>query len=218
MPDFSLIFYGISQLPFSIYLRWSVIIVMSVIFGIALVKQNKYLRIIHEEMQRFKEQDYILKTAQARGLIAFLLWCLFGTFVIFNDINNEVIKMHAYVLDAQSQHQSRTNTIAAAAPALEPQPINTESSLNDIKSIYEDAFVSYMLLNGCQRSNNETYNALYLKLTAALKEFEAPTIQAHNIIIAASGTYDSLYSHTPCEDIYLEPTQKNLDGFLKKQN
>ncbi len=217
MPDISLIFYGISQLPYTIFLRWAVIIIMSIVFGIALTKQNKYLQMIHDEMQRFKEQDYILQTAKARGLIAFVLWCLFGAFVIFNDINNEVIRMDAYVLDSTPRDVTQTKTIASATPALEAQTLNKESSLNDIKSTFEDAFVSYMLLNGCDKSSDDVYVQLYDKLISALQNFETPTIQAHNIIIAASGTYDSLYAHTPCEAAYISPTEKNLANFLKEQ-
>ena len=215
MTDISLVFYGISQLPYTIYLRWGVVAVMSIIFGVALVKQNKHLVLIHEEMQRFKEQDYILHAAKARGLIAFILWCLLSVFIIFNDINNEVIKMNAHVFTPQSVQTEPIKSIASATPVIAKTPLNAESSLNDIKSTYEDAFVSYMLLEGCNSTSDDVYVDLYDKLMQTLQDVDSTTLEAHNIIIAASGTYDALYAHTPCDASYLDPTTKNLTNFLK---
>jgi hypothetical protein len=215
MIDTAIIGYAFSQVPYTIYLRWGVLIVMSVVFGIALLKQNKHMTAIHDDISPAPALDYTLKTAKARGLIAFILWCLFAVLVIYNDVNQQIIRIHAYSRDGQPQHAASPRAIASAAPIINTEPLNEESSLNDIKSSYEDAFVSYMLLQGCNATDNAVYTKLNNKLMAALAPFDSPTLHAHNIVIAASGTYSALYAHTPCEAQYIDPTQENLAAFVK---
>ena len=92
--------------------------------------------------------------------------------------------------------------------------VNPEKQLDMIKAAYEDAFVSYLILDGCKQSNLRDYEQLYLALLEALKPFDDTGKEAGNIIIAASGSYQGLYRGAPCDDSYLLPVKQNFQQFM----
>ena len=224
MLDITLLSYAVAQLSGWQWLKWVVCIIITMVLARALAKQNmRHATLIAEQGQN-QLALALFYLAKSRGMVALGLWTLLCVLMIYRDIEMEIDRV-------KNGGHSNAGHITAAVPA-PPTPVvpavkatpevipeastdSTEKQLDSIKASYEDAFVSYLILDGCKQSNIHDYEALYLALLGALKPFDTTGKEAGNIIIAASGSYQGLYRGAPCIDSYLTPVKQNFAKFMQ---
>lgn len=216
MFDLATLLYAVEQLGWAVYGKWAFLLVLAVILTAAIIIQNKQLGYIASERDS-KLLNYVLQTAKARGYVVCGLWCMFCGFIIFRDVEKEIL-----LLFSSPSHNNHNAAITPAPPEPftqvtpednQPKP-SKDKRLNQLKASYEDAFVSYMLLERCEKFDSEDYNTLYTSLADILNAEGEPLSAAHNILIAASGSYQALYHDTPCEESYIQPVQASFSFFL----
>ncbi len=223
MPDLTLVSYAVAQLSGWQWLKWAMCIILTMLLARALARQNmRHAALITDQGQN-QLALALFYLAKSRGLVALLLWTLLCVLMIYRDIEMQIDR----VRDGGHGMTGHVATVVPAPPnpavaALKTVPKGTadaavttaEKQLDLIKASYEDAFVSYLILDGCKQSNIHDYEALYLALLDALKPFDTTGKEAGNIIIAASGSYQGLYRGAPCIDSYLTPVKQNFTQFM----
>jgi hypothetical protein len=214
MPDFTLISYALSQLQGVQFIKWGVCVILTVVLARSLAKQNvRHATLVNDQGQN-QVALALFALAKTRGTVALLLWILLCVLMIYRDIEMQI----DHVRSGTHGNRAPLASVVPAPPTPaittpEPAAPNPEKQLDAIKAAYEDAFVSYLILDGCKQSNIRDYEALYLALLEALKPYDSTGKEAGNIIIAASGSYQALYRTAPCEASYLTPVKQNLQQF-----
>lgn len=211
----SLNYIALTQLDWIIYAKWAVLLLLGVILGVMLHLQNSRMQgLLDTEFNTGTQasERYLFTTAKARGHVALFLWLMLVGMIMYFDISEQ---KDAFFNDEPNEIATITPEPPVVMQELPAQSIN-DASLNDIKASYEDAFVSFMVLQRCQRANNADYHSLHNALTEHLSSQGQGPDAVNNIIIAASGTYQALYGETPCEADYIKPVEQNLQHFLQQ--
>jgi hypothetical protein len=185
-----------------------------------------------------------MRVAIIRGKAAGLLWGLLVVMFIYRDIEQQINVSRTYprattasiapvseipgYSDAPSEAQSvsvaESMPEAASATrtredreALPSSPVSAEQEriLNRLKARYEDAFISYMILQECDQAPPDAYRQLTERLDAALAQHTfAPANLADNIRTAARGSFNALYRSSACRPQRLQRVAGTLHAFL----
>ena len=211
MPNFTLIHYAVRQVDGWHYVVWGGLFLLTLLLIRAILRQNYAYATLVNEGASTQTVVALFYLGKARGMVVIVLWCLLCLLFIYHDLEKEIERVRT--------HPSMGVSITPEPPPIKPsiptsKPIGSaEEQLDMLKSSYEDAFVSYLILDGCKQANLRDYEAIYLALLTALKPFDDTGKIAGNIIIAASGTYQGLYHNAPCDKSYLNPIIQNLEQF-----
>jgi hypothetical protein len=73
--------------------------------------------------------------------------------------------------------------------------------LDTLKERYEALYVNYLLLRRCQLTDTSAYHLLNSGLMQELASVNAPSRLQYDIITAARGTYNEIYSRLPCDQL-----------------
>jgi hypothetical protein len=215
--DFSLLRYATSQLDAWTYSVWVILILLSVALMVILRQQNRYYAQLCQEHGNLPITKATLELSRVRGYVALWIWILFVGLFITRDIERK--------MEAAPNHPEAGYTIApdddiptdftqekpTVAPVKPP-----ERHIDEIKSSYEDALVSYMILSHCDPRMQAYYQPLYDALTRALAPYDATGLAVRNVVTAATGTYQALYSQTPCTDTHLAKTRRSFLQFIQQ--
>lgn len=88
------------------------------------------------------------------------------------------------------------------------------STIDNIKKRYEELFVTYFFLHKCNKTSESDYQSLSSALQNEMNMAHAPTNLQEDIITAANGSYEGLYSRTDCSDSILEPIFTQYRAYL----
>lgn len=100
---------------------------------------------------------------------------------------------------------------------LDAQTLSHEASADTLKATYEDAFVSFMILRKCGMAGDAEFRRLYTGLSAELATLGEEASVAGNVMSAASGSYQILYSSAACDAGSLTPVKEGLESFLARR-
>lgn len=89
-----------------------------------------------------------------------------------------------------------------------------QSAMDRVKRQYEQSLVMYFFLRRCGAARQEDYHLLASALleTLAAEQLSAAPLRA--IVQAAKGSYDELYSATPCDDARIPALSGQFRQFL----
>lgn len=214
MFDFPLLTYAVAQLEWVQYARWALCVVITCVLAWVMWRQNARYRGLVDESPH-QGLAALFNLARVRGVVALMLWVLICAVMVFRDIEMEVNRVQ------QAGHRvAGASAIMPEPPTFQAQqdnaaPVDAEQQLATIKASYEDAFISYMILDGCKQGQVQDYEAIYVALMQTVSPFDASGKEAGNIVIAASGSYQALYRSAPCDASYLDPVKENLAHFMK---
>ncbi|MBY0407023.1 MAG: hypothetical protein K2Q01_04975, partial [Rickettsiales bacterium] len=74
-----------------------------------------------------------------------------------------------------------------------------QSTMDDIKKRYEDILVIYMFLKQCGHIQSTDYNVITSSLAQEMASVNAPGRMQFDIVNSAKGSYQEIYSQSPCE-------------------
>jgi hypothetical protein len=88
------------------------------------------------------------------------------------------------------------------------------SKSNLIKSRYEELLVNYLLMDKCKKTEINDYDIITSALDKDIAEANAPQHLAADILDAAKGSFDELYSDIYCGDPFIENSSEQYRRFI----
>lgn len=88
------------------------------------------------------------------------------------------------------------------------------AKIDKIKTNFESLFVSYQYLSKCQLAEDIDYHLLNSALIHQLSSLNAPSRVQFDILTAAKGTYDEIYSRSPCDTPNIGTMQQQFKNYL----
>jgi hypothetical protein len=218
--DFELFKYALGEMNIWVMVNWAVLLLISAAIIYFLRIQNRYyLALVNESPFHTEEKTALFTLAKMRGRVILLLWIALMVIIIFLDIKQQIDRSQNY-LSAQDNskiddehvnpYEAEEKTELSSNNKLSPLKIEK------IKSSYEDAFVSYFILEKCNAAELQQKSALYNALLGSLGDYEHKIDAANIVIMAAQGTYNSLYENVECDVAAVETTKKNLKLFMSQ--
>ncbi|MBY0355379.1 MAG: hypothetical protein K2Q12_06565 [Rickettsiales bacterium] len=151
---------------------------------------------------------HLHQISRARGWMICYLWGLLSVSIVFYDLRDEYRRMELVPLSVPQLYE---------APATQQaQPVTRvmrEIEIDKIKTYFEDAYVTYYFLNKCGVARAEDNNLLYGALLAALTVYQAKE-NASQIMSAARGSYEVIYSQTGCNAEKIAALQQRFESFM----
>lgn len=154
---------------------------------------------------------HLHELARGRGWMLCYLWGMLTLVIIIYDLR--------YPTRAQeAEPDIPVTTIGSrppvTPPAAEVSEITRDIEIDKIKTYFEDAYVSYYYLHKCRVARPEDNVILYRALLRALETYQA-TGDAPQIMNAAKGSFEVIYSQTGCEAEKLDPIRTRFDVFIE---
>lgn len=147
-----------------------------------------------------------------RGWMVCSLWGFLTLTVIIHDLR------HPTEADAATSSlplpPASVSVVGAPSPTQSLSPVQRDIEIDKIKTYFEDAFVSYYYLHKCRVARPEDNTRLYQALWHYLAVFDA-TANAPQVMSAAQGSFEIIYSRTGCEPKTLDPVRQRFDTFIK---
>lgn len=81
----------------------------------------------------------------------------------------------------------------------ETDPSDLQNPIDDIKSRYEELIVTYMIMQKCNRAEASDYQLIMAALQKEIIAAQAPERLQYDILTAAKGSYEELYSGNDCQ-------------------
>lgn len=192
-----------SELPYSIYLKWLMLLVPAAMLVFWHLSSKRYFETLIDEPSP-QIQKALFSLATTRGLMIVFLWCMLSGTIIAYDVRYPV-------QDAEKPVSEVPQTISTqpaptyATPVTTPADSQQEPYLDVLKAKYEDAFLSFFYLRKCKAATDEEYSTLYQSYTRQLEALDAPKTIADDTVSAAMGSFETVYSGSPCDPGYVEP-------------
>ncbi len=124
-------------------------------------------------------------------------------------------KITDYNMPPEDKPDIVTSGINIIAQKIEPSPVknsiqdvfgddsnahDTNSITDNIKHRYEELMVNYFLMDKCGKASNQDYQIIMSVLQKEIADAHVPARLKDDILTAAKGSYDELYSHSDCAD------------------
>jgi hypothetical protein len=217
--DFELFKYALGEMDIWVMVNWVVLLLITAAIAYFLRMQNRsYLALVNESPFHIEEKTALFMLAKMRGRVVLLLWIALMGIIIFLDIKQQIDRSQNY-LSAESNSEinnANENPYEADETQEMASTAKDEFNIEKIKSSYEDAFVSYFILEKCKAAELQQKTAIYNALLNSLGDYQYKIDAAKIVIIAAKGTYNSLYENVECNVTAVENTKKNLKLFMQQ--
>jgi len=92
---------------------------------------------------------------------------------------------------------------------------NDQASMDDMKKRYEDILVIYMFLKQCGRIQSADYNVITSALSQEMASVNAPGRLQADIVSAAKGSYQEIYSQSPCEGAGINKLLRQYNQYIE---
>ncbi len=91
---------------------------------------------------------------------------------------------------------------------------DSKDTIDSIKSRYEEILVSYFFMQKCEKTKDSDYNLIFLALQKEIAPLQAPERLQYDILTAAKGSYDELYSKNDCLGENLESSSQQYQAYI----
>ncbi len=137
---------------------------------------------------------------------------------INNDVNNDDIDTQKnyyppLIVNTTPADTATKNSIQDIFD-IEKDATGSISTINDVKTRYEDLLVTYFILQKCGKTKESDYNLIIASLQKEIAALQAPIRFQYDTITAAKGSYDELYSNNDCEKSDLEATENQYNSYI----
>jgi hypothetical protein len=147
---------------------------------------------------------------RSRGWMICYLWGLLTLSLILHDIQRTIRPAEAPLVPPTPTIHALPNTPSAPAAVSEVQ---REIEIDKIKTYFEDAYVSYYYLHKCGVARESDNARLYHALLRSLSTYQASDV-APQIMNAARGSFEVMYSRIRCDAETVQPVQQRFDRFI----
>ncbi len=211
---------ALSNLPSHIPLKWCLL-------GLPLIGVIFWHRFQHRYYREFLEQPNrhayheLFATTRWRSILLIVVWCIALIAVAVGDMRRFAPEQQEIAESAPLSTSEIAGTITDEGlqplnfpeQTAEPQP-SPEEMLDNLKSQYEDAYVSYMFMERCHRATIEDLTLINNSLAREAERIGGDKSLVYSIFTAAQGTYESIYVDASCDPAYLASAEKQFRQFL----
>ncbi len=92
---------------------------------------------------------------------------------------------------------------------------DTESGIDKIKTRYEELLVTYLFLKKCGKTDATDYQQIMSALQKDIVRLRAPIRLQYDILTAAKGSYEGLYSRSDCAPSAVASTALQYGAYIK---
>lgn len=222
--------HALSGMDQTTFIRWGAIAVIWLLAAIWHQHQNKaFHEYIRNTKARTKLNDRLSHLAYNRAFEVMGVFFILILTLIYYDTR---------VFKAESELAALRETSAATATELETAVNENatlrgyldvaadritsgldetkEEALDDLKSRYENLFVSYYYLKRCNALSKTDFHLLNSSLIQELTDMNARAGVRKRILEAAQGTHDELYAEAPCSPEVIDPKKKEIEDYLRQ--
>lgn len=118
---------------------------------------------------------------------------------------------------ATAPEQLGENTVASVFSADNYQQADN-AKLNKLKADFESLFVTYQFLHKCGITEELDYHILNSTLAHEIASLNAPGRTQYDILTAAKGTYEEIYSRSECSDPSIADMQTKFREYIAQAN
>jgi len=93
-------------------------------------------------------------------------------------------------------------------------PDNKVTTIDDIKTRYEDLLVTYFLMQKCGKASENDYNLIIASMQKEIVALQAPIRLQYDTLTAAKGSYEELYSNNDCAKSNLVDTETQFRSYI----
>lgn len=87
--------------------------------------------------------------------------------------------------------------------------------IDNIKMRYEGLLVIHFFLRRCEKADDSDYDLIFRALQKEAAPLNAPERLQYDVLTAAKGTYEELYSKTNCTESNVDSTYAQYKNYLK---
>jgi hypothetical protein len=91
---------------------------------------------------------------------------------------------------------------------------DTRSSADNIKTRYEEILVTYFLMQKCQKTNDSDYQLIISALQKEVANSDNSERLQNDILTAAKGSYEEMYSQNDCLKPVIETSAKQYNNYI----
>lgn len=210
------------------WIRWGIIATAWLLVIFWHRRQNKAFRqyILSHSNTRSTVSDRLSQLAYNRSLEVWFVGFLLLAGVVFYDLRYHRLERSASDMEirmaeaeqAVNAYQSRIRTQSTAleeAQRLAGMNDAQQRELDVLKPKYEDLFINHYILKRCNFSAPEEFHIINSALVYELNRLNAPAKMRQNIMLAAKGSYDELYSELDCTGADMTPMRARMQAYLQ---
>ncbi len=140
--------------------------------------------------------------------------------IAVNDEENSDLQKNYYP-PLIPDNQSNINTADSAGKNnisdifdIRKTPDNKVTTIDDIKTRYEDLLVTYFLMQKCGKATDNDYSLIITSMQREIAALQAPIRLQYDTLTAAKGSYEELYSNNDCEKSDLTNTETQFRTYI----
>ena len=199
------------------FLAWGAMLLPFILMIVIMRKQHRRLAPLLSEPSE-ELQHTLFEMARGRGWVLCFLWAALTLTIIsyglkfptrYQDGGEAEKSQIAPAAVTASAADVVSGSPEAAAVLAQVPAMAREALIDRIQAFYEDAFISYYYLNKCGVAKKDDNETLYRAMLAELAPQKAEEA-AKKVIDAAQGSFEVIYSQSPCDESYLTPVQRDF--------
>lgn len=225
--DYFAIHHSAAGLDASAWIRWGIIIALTVMVAFWHQHQNKaFHEYINNKNRRTSISDRLSQLAYNRSFEVITLCFLLILCVVFydtriNSAENRILAARANVVAMEEEIAVYEEQMALKdqqvqeAIRLSGMDEAQQVELDTIKQEFEGLFINYYMLKKCNLGSRQDFHIMNSALMYRLNTLNAPSGIRQNILNAANGSFDELYTEQVCEGEELAAMQDEVRNYLR---
>lgn len=219
---------ALATLPLGVIVKWLLLFFPLVSLGIWHYFQDKGFEYLARNPSP-RTFEALHRLARMRSYQVIGVWLIAFAFIAIADVSH---RMEMQTVDQPAPAVNQTQpapvtaqpTVAAQPAATQTPPVapsdqpadNPEEKLDTLKQRYEDLLISFFLLDRCGQTAPQDIELINNYMTKELAAAGAAPSLREGIFSAAQGSYESVYSDTPCQPKFIDPTLKQYNEMMTK--
>lgn len=220
--------HSMDNLDTATWVRWGIIVLCALAVIFWHTRQNQsFHEYINNTKKRTAISDRLSQLAYNRSFEIFALFVVLIAGIIFYDtrINSQeqrldILQEENLILQAEVGDYEQLMVLKEAKlqEALQLSGFDEaqQQELDRLKREFEGLFVNYYVLKKCNLNTTQDFHIMNSALMYRLNTLNAPSGIRQNILDAANGSYQELYSQQSCTDEKLTAMQDTIRTYLRE--
>lgn len=95
-------------------------------------------------------------------------------------------------------------------------PLDTQTSIDSLKTRYEDILVTYLFLKKCGKTTPQDYALIINALTKEIAALKAPARLQYDIFTATRGSYQEVYNKNTCDEANVQKISAQYEQYIAR--
>jgi hypothetical protein len=218
-------------------LKWLIITATWGVLAFGIYRKDRTWRQMLDKPLQESDVSALLKMFYKRNLQLWILVTLITIVVAAGDIRRDMASQQPATVAAITIPQTPVATITPTEntspqaslplPAASPLPYMDITEFNEkdskeqayidvLKGRYEAWLVTYFYLHKCGKADAQDLNLIQDALQKELTTVHADNSVSANVMMAATGSYNEMYSGIPCDNAHLTSSKTTYDANMQQ--